>query len=889
MLTLKSAVIALFLMLFSYKTVASNHQNLQIISATDKGVTLEFTLPPFEVKTHTDCNTIQIPNWITSHSPPLPLTGVLIQIPPTGEFQTQILESHSEILTQINLCDAGLVKDTIPAQLLQLEPRLIWRQTPITRLRVAPFQWHPQTQELHYFTKIRLQLHFEHSLPVNQIRTQSPNHLYHNLQENTLINYRKTINNQQVTQNDNPLQPAVRMEMPTAGIYRVTYADLVAIGVPVQFIPPSQLQLINQGQAVAMSVSSQHPSQLQPGDYLEFYAQAVDNTFTQTNVYWLYWHQGKRMVPINGVVSGTAIMPVPAFHEQLHVEQNNQAWLRTPNAPEQDYWFWERLNSSDIKHYNFNISSLLTQSLATIRVQFQGRSTAPPHPNHHTQVKLNGTVIGEQWWDNTESHTQIIPISSELLLEGSNLLTVAMLVDDRVADIVYLNWIEVDYWRQLEAVNDTLIIHGKGNGIYHLSVNQFTQPEIIIYDMTNPYEVAEIVNFTVTGSNGNYQVDFEVQAFGEKRYYLTTTNQIKSPTHITLFQPHLNTSTNGADYLLIIAKEFLPAVQPLIELRQRQGLRAQAVSIEDIYNEFNHGLSEPIAIKKFLRYAYQHWISPAPTYIFMVGDAHYYYLKTGNKANKIPLHLSADISEQILIADDNWFVSVDGDDFFPDMLIGRAPGKTSTQVTELVNKIIRFETSSRTSPKKALLVADDEVGFENLNEKLSDLLPPNFSANKVYLRNSYETATQDILASINNGVMVTNYVGHGSMYDWGITQKLLTATEVRSLTNLDQLTFAIMLTCINGYFADPDDYSLAEELMLSQGGAIGVFASSSLSYLWENTILAQQIFVKLFQDNNRILGALTTEAKIAAYQKGANQHIMSMYLLFGDPAVELPF
>lgn len=103
------------------------------------------------------------------------------------------------------------------------------------------------------------------------------------------------------------------------------------------------------------------------------------------------------------------------------------------------------------------------------------------------------------------------------------------------------------------------------------------------------------------------------------------------------------------------------------------------------------------------------------------------------------------------------------------MLIGRVPGKTSTQVTELVNKIIRFETSSRTSAKKVLLVADNEVGFENLSEKLTDFLPSNFSADKVYLRNSYKTVTQDIVSSINNGVMVTNYVGHGSI-DWGIKQ-----------------------------------------------------------------------------------------------------------------------
>ncbi len=32
---------------------------------------------------------------------------------------------------------------------------------------------------------------------------------------------------------------------------------------------------------------------------------------------------------------------------------------------------------------------------AIVRVAFQVRSTAPPPPNHHTLIKLNGTVIGD--------------------------------------------------------------------------------------------------------------------------------------------------------------------------------------------------------------------------------------------------------------------------------------------------------------------------------------------------------------------------------------------------------------------------------------------------------------------------------------------------------------
>ena len=52
------------------------------------------------------------------------------------------------------------------------------------------------------------------------------------------------------------------------------------------------------------------------------------------------------------------------------------------------------------------------------------------------------------------------------------------------------------------------------------------------------------------------------------------------------------------------------------------------VDIGDIYNEFSDGIFNPFAIRRFLRYAYNSWQQPAPTYVVLVGDAHYDYKNT---------------------------------------------------------------------------------------------------------------------------------------------------------------------------------------------------------------------------------------------------------------------
>ena len=697
------------------------------------------------------------------------------------------------------------------------------------------------------------------------------------------------------------------MEILEAGIYRLTYEYLTGAGLPAGIVSTT-LQLFNLGNEAAMKVISAGGI-FGPGDYIEFYAETVDNDYTGTNIYWLYWgmENGKRMGEIDGSVTGGGTKP-GSFTDTVHIEQNHTLWEGMPGAPEEDYWFWEKMTAPKTSNYMFDIPSPDTTAGATVKVCFRGRSTASPHPNHHTLIDLNSTEIGNDFWDGDISYVQEMTISPGILVDGSNTLTANLPGDTgAVVDIVYFNWIELSYERLFEAVDDELKFTITGNGKLEIEVKGLSGDDIRLFDITDPGEVKEVVNISIATDGVGYKATFEDQVVGAKTYYILTAGRMRQPHNTVLWQSAgLESPANGADWILITARDFVASVEPLRLFRQNQGLRVKVVSIEDVYNEFNFGLTDPKAIKGFLQYVYDNWERPAPTYVFLIGDAntdYRDYFGTG-KRNIVPPHLCH--TSLGVTPTDNWYVCMDGpEDVLPDMFTGRVPASSAAMAAAGVNKITGFENTTWNAPKKILLAADDgESSFENLNEALVPYLPPAFGIDRVYLGNYPDTdvsvATEDIISSINHGVMVTNYVGHGSVTNWA-GEYLFTSrreiapnnytNDVGLLSNGNALTFVTAMTCLNGYFSQPFYYCLMEEFVAAQGkGAIGAFAPSGLGYMWEHAILDPVLFSILFDQKNRILGSLTTEAKIAAYARGVTADLMNTFTLFGDPACRLkPF
>lgn len=923
------ALILIIGILFSFSVLADNH-NINLLSTDDHGLNVELTTPSYKLedisagdKVYSHIKIDNMARISKSGLPELPLKGVSIQAPLSGKIEIEVLEAEYETIQDCMICpvpgklvmESGEVvskftedkrvykfNNFFPGTLAKVSSRAIFRGSPVANIKIYPFQWNPQTRELRYYSKISLAIKFDGVLPPEITGRSGVEGVFERLSKSMMVNYksRERVLDQKLINREVSFlanEGSLRIEIKEDGIYRLTHQDLLGAGIKIRRVDPDNFRLFNMGEELAINVVSKRSGKFRRGDYIEFYAQGIDNEFTDTNIYWLQWDssetQGLRVDQINGRVTGNG-EEVSSFFENLHIEASKIYWGGTPGLPGEDRWFWDKITTPTIGEYTINVPSpVIDRDEATIRFGLRGRSDTSPHPNHHSIVSLNGGVINDSLWDGLIEYVDEANIAPGILNDGVNDVSVELPGDTGSdVDIVYFNWIEVDYWRHLEVEQDSLTFTIDGDGLMQFDIKGFSLNDVKVYDITDPLKVKEIVNVSMESGGQDFTARFEDQVSNHKTYCVATTSQIKQPDSVVAWQPaDLKNLSNGADYIIITGQEFITSIEPLLQFRAEQGLRVKAVAVESIFDEFNFGIFDPGAIKQFLQYAYENWQQPAPTYVLLIGDANLDYrdyLETGKK-NVVPPYL--DITNEIGATPiDDWYVSVEGDDILPEMFIGRVSGNSPRKVSDVVNKIIGYEESLNFNPDSILLVADDDrEGFETLNEDLIGLFSPELRAEKVYLStyNKVDDATQDIISNINKGVLITNYAGHGSPTNWSRKQ-MFESSDVSSLGNGDSLTFVTAMNCANGFFALPNEYSIGEEFVVAkEKGAIGSFASSTLGFEWEHRILSKVMFYSIFENGNNVLGAITIESKIMAFEQGISADTMKSYTLFGDPACRL--
>ncbi len=935
---------------------------LSVVSQDDYGIELEFRLPPLNFKAvkGPDGQTYQrfeMPTWAKTEQigyPELPVVSTLIQIPATGEIAVEILEQTDKsepdwviypvpqplvlpslampeagksgsITEQFVKTEAGYTATTFyPNAVATIEPRVTWGKIAMARLKIYPLQWEAATQTLRYLNYLRLRVHFSHPLPPLQPEVKGLNR---RVLPGTIFGYqpRQTTTTSSSPALSNSPAPAaawpqryrVQVNLQTAGMYQITYEQLLTAGIPETCLTTGNLMLTWQNQPVMTQLVTQYSRGFNPGDSLIFYGKAIDSDYTDINAYQLDCWQLSRPRPasyqnklppqaisnvptIDGSLTDNAT-PIESYQAVVRLEQNNLVDDLVKGAPQQDYWFWQKLSAPD----SFDITATLSPDAtatddipAFIRVALRGipvsELNSQVSSNHHTKVYFNDNLVGDYTWEGTRENIQKLPLTLTALQSGDNQVRIKSPGDtESKKDQVYLNWLEFIYPRQLVANENQLRFTINTPGRLQLRVKGFRTPDIRVYDITNSNHLKEIIKTTVsTAADDSYQVTYEDVVATKKTYYVLTTDQLRPVDKLSLYLPAtLKQSNRGADYILITAKELLPAVQPLVEQRQQSGLRVAVVTVEEIFEEFGFGLPTPTAIKEFLRYAYEHWQSPAPTSVLLVGDSNLDYkgYLGGKKYNFIPAYM---IPTMYSIAPtDNWFVSIVGEDELPEMQIGRLPGSDVEEVKMLVDKILHYENHPQDF-RRLLLVADNDSSFEEASEAVVKYIPTDLTLDKLYLGTyaSDQQATADLINYFDQGVTLTHYLGHGNENVWANStgQVLFSVTRLKELQKTDNLTFLVVLNCLNANFATPKSYSLAEEFLLTpNGGTIASFAPTSAGYLWEHQLLDGALFEMIFEVEERNFGRLITEAKIRAYGYGTSKQVLDTFVLIGDPALKL--
>ncbi len=407
-------------------------------------------------------------------------------------------------------------------------------------------------------------------------------------------------------------------------------------------------------------------------------------------------------------------------------------------------------------------------------------------------------------------------------------------------------------------------------------------------------------SYSIEGNGNKYFASFIDSVIGKNVYLAVQEKAMKTPNSIELFQnTNLNSTENGADYLIISHKKFFESAQRLAEYRRSQyNIRTKVVDIKDIYDEFNYGIVDPKSVKEFLQYANENWETPSPSYLVLFGDASWDFKKNFGdsvKINYVPSYGSP--------VSDNWFVCFDGpEDFLPDMVAGRIPVENEDQAEKIVDKIIAYDRTPNAKWKKNILFitggfdkGEQATFISQSNYLINEFVhPPPSSCNPLSINKTTEgyitgEKRDEILNTINKGVMWLNFVGHAGSWTWDL---MFSHNDVEDLSNQDKYPFITSMTCHTGRFANPEINSFGETFLLAENkGAIGFWGTTGWGYVFQDNILLKNLFKTVLIDTNHYVGDATTYSKLKLWENyGASIYNIStihQYTLLGDPISNL--
>ncbi|MDZ4731718.1 MAG: C25 family cysteine peptidase [Xanthomonadales bacterium] len=660
------------------------------------------------------------------------------------------------------------------------------------------------------------------------------------------------------------------------GIYRI---DFAALGISVPSLASSSLTLTERGQPVALAMDDGGNGLFEPGESFTFLGKHLQgehswfNSWSPENIYVLRaGGSDSRSIPESGLTPPRSVEEEGLAGKTLtqHFEQEEFRVALAESADEQtENWYWKRLTHLDKQPFQLQLPAGVEP--IAIRVALAGLSmdraaTKSGEPHHRVELLLNGTGIASKDWNGqaaveisadeaavakvlTDAPTDA-PTDALMHAKGQNAEDQTIRLElrvpkryspgepDAVIDVVLLNWIEID---------------------------------------SRPTTFSDIV--TYSGPDG-------------KRLYLAD-KLSRAPGWIKqIHHRGLRSDSRQTDYLMIAHGSLLEAIEPLAEFHRQQGLSVSVVDVADIYNEFNDGIVSPFAIRDFIKYASENRAAPAVRYVLLVGDASWdVRSEAGRQRNLLPSMQVQAYDE--LAASDNGFVSIHGDDWRPDLAIGRIPAANAAELTAVVQKLLAYAKAPAGQWRQHMaLVSDMNSDFQTISSQLAaGLVEQGFKVETIYPDEAADSTKQDqsdLVNAINEGQSLVHFLGHGGRFVWRTgpldyhnSSDLFSLPDLERLDNQGRLPLVLSMTCSTGPFDHPQAGSIAEAfLMLPQGGAAGVLAAS-----WR--VPASQTFSALLLQELTQPGQSVGEAILKAKQKETRRALVESYNFLGDPALVL--
>jgi len=728
-----------------------------------------------------------------------------------------------------------------------------------------------------------------------------------------------------------------KFETMQAGIYKISYNDLVNAGMDLSSVDPATIKLYGNGGGMlpekndktrpddlvenAIYISGEQDGSFDPEDYILFYGQSADEWYQligffyhRTNLYedHCYYYltasagDGKR-------IESQPYYPLPP-NIALNTYNNYQAFEEDKNnlIESGKIWYGDEFGEINKRSYSLHFPNIEPGTEAIVKIGFANRTFV----NDDVVITINGqvqdTLVLTSIQQGTTLYAQKKKRTFSFPIEDPE---VKIDLEYRPAELSSRMWLDYIY---VNARSKLKLIDGQ---LLFRDITVTNEGSVVEYDVSNAtantefWEVTDMLNPVRHESHFENGISNIVVPTGYLREFAVFDgSQFLQPEIIGKIQ---NQDIHGAgpfEYVIVTNPLFRQQAEEIAAIHDSvdnfNGILV--IEPEAIYNEFSSGKQDPTAIRDMIKMFYDKYPGNEPRYLLLIGDGSYdpkdrlednsNFIPTFQTEESLSTSTSYVVDDYFGLLDDN-----EGEDAYGDVDIGigRLPVRTVDEAEVMVKKIREYLEGNEDvfgDWKNTLcIIADDEDS--NLHIKQADSLssgyhyiPDYINQRKVYLDayhqittpsgNKYPDVTKIINAQVDEGALIVNYIGHGGSGGWA-HERIIQVSDIINWDNTFRLPLFITATCEFSRFDEPDIVSAGEWVLLNpNGGGIALMTTTRLAYSLSNFRLNERIYARAFLETD---GTMPYLGDIIKYSKPPGQLTTRNFVLLGDPALRIGY
>jgi hypothetical protein len=348
----------------------------------------------------------------------------------------------------------------------------------------------------------------------------------------------------------------------------------------------------------------------------------------------------------------------------------------------------------------------------------------------------------------------------------------------------------------------------------------------------------------------------------------------------------------GRELILCIMPDiFVESFKVYADWKRQSGIDVHITKFTDI----GANAYDPDIIKNHIADAYHNWEYP-PTYVLIVGD-------DGVFPKKIVVY--PDYS----FPNEDYFVEIDGDDYFPEMMIGRFTNEVEYRMQVMIHKLLLYEKEpfiqDPTWFKKGTCCSNNaypsqpetkRFAYHKMKDDGNFLSVDTMMSDGGYGGYGCSFDLEDVTSAINNGRSFLNYRGEGWYDGWHANCYYFSVSDVSALTNGQKFPFVTSIGCGVAMFDVSGGNCFGEEWMemgsmTAPRGAAAFLGPTSNTHTAYNNTIDKGIYTGMFDEGLETPGQALLRGKFYMYSIFGNdyytQYHFKIYCCLGDPSIHI--